>query len=359
MDIIEDGVWNITDKTMHSGNEWFEILKKFIKQDKLKNIKRYTLETPFIDKKKNRISVLAPTFGEIDSFSEFDTDDTSKIQDENELGSSGGNTIHMRSGLAKTRLLMELPVLCNQGAHYTLLSAHLGTDIQMAQGPYAAPNPKKLQTLKVGEKVKGVTDKFYFLTNNFWKTVDSKPFINQATKSDEYPEDNSKESEVNDVYIVPLAQLRSKSGPTSITIDVLISQSQGVLPELTEFHYIKTLDRYGLSGTLQSYALDLYPECKLSRTTIRKKIKEDPKLRRALNITAELCQMEHVWSYMGEDIPKPKDIYEKLKSLGYDWDVLLNTRGWWTFNNDKHPIPFLSTKDIINMYNGVYKPYWS
>ena len=57
--------------------------------------------------------MLFPTFGEVDSISEFETADIEEMQNKNEIGTSGGNTIHMRAGLAKTRLLMELPGLCN------------------------------------------------------------------------------------------------------------------------------------------------------------------------------------------------------------------------------------------------------
>ena len=54
----------------------------------------------------------------------------------------------------------------------------------------------------------------------------------------------------------------------------------------------------------------------------------------------------------------PAELYEDLKKKGYDWNILLNTRGWWTIENDKHLIPFLSTRDLLNMRAGTYHPYW-
>ena len=44
--------------------------------------------------------------------------------------------------------------------------------------------------------------------------------------------------------------------------------------------------------------------------------------------------------------------------MGYDWDVLLNTRGYWTLNQYSHPVPYLSTVDLLKMRKGLYKPYW-
>jgi hypothetical protein len=138
-----------------------------------------------------------------------------------------------------------------------------------------------------------------------------------------------------------------------------VSQQEGVHGPLSEFHYCKVNDRFGIDGTLQHYSLDLMPDVKLSRTTVRGKLDSDPKLRRAMNITSEMLQMRQLWDDVPEDVMcTPKQLYEDIKKLGYDWDVLLNTRGWWTCDNDKHPIPYLSTMDLLQMRVGNYKPYW-
>lgn len=186
------------------------------------------------------------------------------------------------------------------------------------------------------------------------------PFLNQGTKTSEYPRDSEDNlAGDTDLNIVSLRQLRSKSGPTGYVIEILVSQSEGVLAELSEFHYIKSNERFGMNGTMQHYSLDLYPECKLQRTTVRSKIDNDPKLCRALNITSEMLQMKQFWQGLVDDVMcTPKELYDDLKALGYDWEVLLATRGWWTINNDKHPVPFLSTMDLLRMRKGLYKPYW-
>lgn len=362
--ILTDGTWNITDKTIYSGTKWYEKLKEFL--DRKKKIeKEIMVDTPFFDRDGvTPLRIMTPTFCEIDSFTEFETDDVIKMQDENELGDSGGNTIHMRQGLAKTRFLMEAPTLFNAHNHFLLLTAHLDDAVQVAAGPYAPQPVKKLQHMKAGDKIKGVTGKFFFLMNNCWHATSAVPLINQGTKGPEYPkdaEDNTPgDTDLNEVV---LTQLRSKSGLSGYNLTLVVSQSEGVLPSLTEFHLIKSFkdknyERFGISGTLQNYSLDLLPDVKLSRTTVRGKIDTDPKLRRALNITAELCQIYQFQKDHWDLLCSPKELYEGLIKQGYDWDVLLNTRSWWTVNDKDHPLPYLSTLDLLNMYHGMYKPYW-
>lgn len=359
--IINEGIWTITDKTVYYADKWFDETKKYL-ENKEKNAKDYTFETPFLDRDgKSLIKMIVPTFGEVDSLSEFETSDVAKIQDENLLGDSGGNTIHMRSGLAKTRFFMEIPNIAGTSNHYFLMTAHMGKEMAMASGPYQQMPTKQLQHMRMGDKVKGVTGKFFFLLNNCWEAVSAKPFINQGTKAPEYPRDTIENNDSGniDLNIVTLKQLRSKSGPTGITVELIVSQTEGVLPSLSEFHYLKEMDRFGLDGNLQSYSLVLYPDVKLGRTTVRGKIDNDHKLRRALNITAELCQMHQYHKALGDLLCSPKELYDGIKEQGYDWDMILDTtRGWWTFNNDNTVDKFLSTKDLLEMRKGLYKPYW-
>ena len=357
-DILNDGTWSITDKTIYYANKWYEHLKVFLKQ-KEDNAKKFEVETPFSSRdKETPLKLVMPTFCEIDSFSEFETENVANIQNDNELGDSGGNTVHMRQGLDKTRFLMEAPGLFGKNNHFLLITAHIGSDIQIAQGPYAAPVPKKLQYMKQGDKIKGVTDKFFFLMNNCWHAVNSTPLINQGTKGPEYPRDpNDNASGDTDLNIVALTQLRSKSGPSGYTLDIVVSQSEGVLPSLTEFHFLKNQERFGISGSLQHYNLDLLPDVKLSRTTVRGKIDTDPILRRALNITAELCQMHQYYRSIKDILCTPKQLYDDIAALGYDWnEILSNTRGYWVFNDDQHPVRFVSTMDLLNMRAGTYQP---
>jgi hypothetical protein len=104
--------------------------------------------------------------------------------------------------------------------------------------------------------------------------------------------------------------------------------------------------------------MDLLPDVSLSRTSVRSKLVENAQLRRAVNITSEMCQMFHLWDREDDLYCSPKQLREDLESMGYDWNILLNTRGWWTLDNDKQEVPFLSTLDLLRMRKGLYHPYW-
>ena len=359
-DILEDQTWVVTDKTVYYGDEFYHKLVDYLSVKK-KNANSLMLETPFMDRKREKLNhMMVPTFSEIDSLSEFETKHSVDVKDKHDLGDSGRNTLFMRQGLIKSQLLMDLPTLAWQSNHYILMTAHIGKETQMANGPIPVPPTKKLIGLKNGDKIKGVSDRFFFLTNNFWHTYHVTPLINQSTKAPEYPLDSVDNSiKSYDLNLIYLKQLRCKSGPSGNTVELVVSQTQGVLPTLTEFHHIKESKRYGISGTLQHYYLDLIPDVKLSRTTVRGKIDDNVMLRRAINITSEMCQIKDLWRDMDDRLVcTPKELYEDLKKDGYDWNVLLNTRGWWSYNNDQVDLPFLSTMDLLNMRAKLYKPYW-
>ncbi len=356
-DVIDSGKWVITDKTRHTGDEWFDILKDYL-QLKRKNEKQMQVETPFLDRDhKSYLKIIQPTFTEVDSLSEFSTQDVIRMQDENSLGESGANMVSMRQGQQKNRFLMEIPSLAGGSYNYTLMVAHLGDEFQLDP---RAPVKKKLAFLKQGTKLKGVPEKFTFVMNNFWLATKAMPLVNDQ-KQPLYPRDSEDNMQGDtDLTEVEFCQLRGKSGPTGIVLTVVVSQEEGVLPSLTEFHYIKDQDRFGLEGNLQNYVLAMCPEIKLSRTAVRGKIDRHPELRRALNITSEMCQMQQYWHTLE---PKyrvsPKQLYDELKAQGWDWEVLLNdTRGWWCpigLHTDKF---FLSTMDLLRMRTGEYIPYW-
>ncbi|EKD22671.1 MAG: putative uvsX [uncultured bacterium] len=360
-DILQTGRWVITDKTIYSGNKWYEVFKLYI-EDKIKNAAKYSVVTPFWNREHTGpLMMLRPTFNEMDSFTEFETDDVAKMQDDNELGESGANTLHMRQGLAKMRFLMEAPKLNAGSYNYMLMTAHLGKESSMQSGGGGREMPiQKLKHLKNGDKIKGVTDKFTFVVHNCWHCYNSTPLMQADGDGPLYPRDSDDKTKYDtDLNTVNLRNLRSKSGVSGMALVLVVSQTEGVLPSLTEFHHIKEMGRYGLDGNVQNYSLVLYPDVKLSRTTVRGKIDTDPKLRRALNILSEMCQMDQLWrGDESELLCTPKELYTDLIAMGYDWDLLLSSRGWWTIDNDQHPVPFLSTMDLLRIRKGLYFPYW-
>lgn len=362
----------LCDGTSMIGNVWFKALTDFCKE-KVKDAKSHMQTTPFYDRKTGKnFMALTPTVSELDSISMFTTDSVGNIYEKNEIGDSGANTDAMRGAAAKSQMLMQIPTLTASSGLYLMMSAHVGEKIQVDK--YAPPN-RQLQFLKGAKAFKHVPEKFSFTTNNLFYVHNAHVFMNKITKAPEYPadKDDNLEGDV-DLQLLSVQNLRAKNGPTGMPYELVVSQSEGLLVGLTEFNYIKSFDRFGIGGNDRTYYLELVPDISLSRTTIRGKLKESAKLRRAMEITSELCQMRNL-GYQTESTPEvlpgdeeiriydlvcsPKDLFDDLKAKGYDWDVLLNTRGYWVFEEDAaNELPFLSTMDLLRMKAGLYHPYW-
>lgn len=354
---VEDcGRLILTDKTIQSGNEYFEAMRDYLK-DKRSNVKQYSAETPFVDKDGNYISAFVPTIFEKDSLSQMDFDVVLSMQEKNQVGSSGMNMEAMKGAAAKSQMLNQLPGLTGSSGAYVIMTAHIGEEHQL--DPYAPPK-RKLSFLKGKLKFKNVPEKFTFLTNNCWYMLNCKTLQNATTKGAEFPRDKDDVlKDDTDLNIVTVMNLRGKSGPAGMPFELIVSQSEGVLVGLSEFNYIRSYGRYGLGGHDRNYYLELLPDVSLQRTTIRGKINEDYRLQRALEITSEMCQMNNMWHDLEEGLLcTPKELYEDLKKAGYDWDLLLNTRGYWIYNDQEDPRPFLSTMDLLLMRKERYRPFW-
>lgn len=355
-------LWKVTDKTVMWGNTFFEKMKEFCKY-KTKNAKDYLVTTPLVDKDgKTQMKVILPTFGMIDSLTDFQTETEEEIMNKNELGDAGANTLNARSNLFKSRLLQEITHVCAGSYHYVGLIAQMNDEMQMggAPGGASAPPPKRLQFMTTGKKAVGVTNKFTYATSISHEAKRAAPLVDKDRQAEYTHPTGMRFAKDTDLMKVTCVVIRNKNGLTGIELPVITTQREGFDPTLTEFDNIRENGRFGIIGSGQWYNLALYPECSIQRTNIRKKIQEDPKLVRAINITSEMQQistlMPDVWSKYGCD---PKVLYEDLKKQGYDWDLILSqTRGAWRFNNEYHPKPFLSTLDLLKMRKGLYFPYW-
>jgi hypothetical protein len=270
----------------------------------------------------------------------------------------------MRGAMNKWQMLNELPVLTASSGINMILTAHVDDNIQL--DPYA-PVQQKLAFLKSSLKFKKVPNNFFFLTNNLWYVYGTSPLKNKTTKAPEFPRDKYDDNpDSTDLQEMTIQNLRGKYGPTGSPFHLLASQSEGILIGLSEFYYIKNHDaatsdtfRFGLSGHDKSYSVVFLPDVKLQRTTVRGKIDETPELRRALQITSELAQMRYVAFDQYQDLwCPPETLYADLLKMGYKWEDLLQTRGFWTFEEQNHPQHFLSTLDLLRMRAGKYKPYW-
>ena len=358
IDYSDDPQFSFTDLSQYWGDEWFEQFRKTVAQ-KTKEEKKWLVTSPFLDGKGKPRDALYPTGALIDSFSKFQVTAVETIYDKNKIGDSGANTDAMTNGKAKNQMFNQMPQLCARTGSYMILTAHLGDIINMEMFP---TDKRNLSYMKKDTVLKGVSSGFYSLPNNVWMITHNKPLQNKD-KMPEYPVDNSTAMQGDtDLSIITMINLRGKSGMSGLPISLVVSQSEGILASLSEFHYVKDKDRFGIDGNNQNYHMVLYPSVTLSRTKIRQKLDADPKLRRAVQITAELLQMHEFHRNIGSHVLcTPKVLYDDLTAMGYDWDDILgNTRSYWVFTHEEkdHPLKYLSTMDLLNMRLGTYVPHW-
>lgn len=364
-DIIGENIWTITDAVEYTGDEYFEVFKKdATERKKLKD--KLQVSTPFMNRERTaQYSMMIPTFSCIDSFTQFQTNNTIDAVMEKTLGDSSAGMQFATNNKDKVSMMNMMPSLAGGSGSYVTLTAHYGKDTITAGGPYAPPPPKRLPTMKPGEKVKGFSDAAYYLMTTFLQTQSAVSLVADDKRGPLYPKDaDDRVVGDTDLYQVKIKVLRCKAFKSGTEFSIILSQSEGVLPSLTEFYALKQeKDGYGMEGNLQNYALELVPDIKLSRTTIRTKLDDEGvdgiRLRRGMNITSELNQLRNMHQVTHPNIPSCKKLKEDLAKQGYDLEFILkNTRGWWKPENDDHPQLYCSSVDLVEMSRGTYHPYW-
>ncbi|MNK68834.1 hypothetical protein D3C87_882120 [compost metagenome] len=353
IDFNDDPQFMFTDLSQYTGDEFFYQLRKSL-DEKAKDPKKHLRTSPFVDKDKKHKVCLQPTTAFIDSFSKFIVSAVDEMYAKNKIGDGKNNTDAMTNGKAKNQLFNQLPqVAAKTGTHF-ILTAHVGDIIQMDMYP---TDKRNLTGMKKDTVLKGVSSGFYSLPNNVWDVTSNKPLLNND-KMPVYPLDNATAMQGDsDLRILEVKNLRSKGGISELPFPIIVAQSEGVLPALTEFHYCKE-NGFGIGGNLQNYFVELRPNVALSRTKVRQKLNGDPLLRRAVEIQSEMLQLIQFQRKL--DVPTPAALYEGLVKMGYDWEVLLGTRGYWMVKEEEHLCEkkFLSTMDLIRMLRFEYKPYW-
>lgn len=362
-DFLDEGRLVNTDTSVQTLDHWFDDVKAYCDhKTKIKSKDVYgTL--PMRTRHGQPVKVLRNSIAMVDSLSRATLSVTDTMLAANSVGDSKNNTEALRNNHAKNQFLIQLPTLTEKANTSFIMTAHVDDNLNL--DPYAPPKTK-LAFLGNKMKFKYVPNQFYFLTNNLWYCYSAKPFVNK----DKVPMFPMTAADVGcDLMIIQMQNLRGKYGVSGLPITLLASQSEGILEYLSLFYLLreqKGIDNkewaqgFGISGNNLSYYLDIYPDVKLSRTTVRRKIDEDPKLRRAIEITAEILQIYQYHKLKPEFFALMPTLYEDLIAKGYDWDVLLKTRYHWVYEEDEihETRKQLTGMDFLRMRAGKYHPYW-
>ncbi len=248
LDYEEDPQFAFTDLSQYSGDEWFAAFRKVV-DEKPKNEKQFLASTPFPYLNKQAKKALYPSGALIDSFSKFTVAAVEELYKKNKIGESGANTDAMTNGKAKNQMFNQMPAICAKTGTYMILTAHLGDIINMEMYP---TDKRNLSFLPRDTVLKGVSGGFYSLPNNVWVITSNTPLLNKV-KMPQYPWDNATAIQGDtDLVVITMKNLRGKNGMSGLPIDLVVSQSEGVLASLSEFHYCKE-NSFGIGGNLQNY----------------------------------------------------------------------------------------------------------
>ena len=145
--------------------------------------------------------------------------------------------------------------------------------------------------------------------------------------------------------LVTFHGLRNKTGLSGIPLDLVISQASGILWGLSHWYFLNSRDDQGLVRKGANYTLDFYPDVSIMRTTVRDLLMEDKRLARAVELQAEIYLMYNFKDEIGNKYRmNASDIREKVISQGYDWEKILDSRGYWLFKEEEdmlQPPPYL------------------
>ena len=332
-----------------TAEEFFEKIKKTA-EEKLKHKSDYLVESPILDPRTNSpLMMLIPTLINYDSWSAMISSSAQNIYDTKQIGSSDTNIVYMRDANVKKMMISQIPTLAARAGMYFSLSAHVGEKYEL--NPYAQ-SPKTLQYMRTSDKPKGVGNDFNFLISNSLDMRSVKVLLD-GDKECQYPLNNSGgEMELNEVIGV---LCRCKNNMSGTLLPMVVSQANGVLGDLSNYHYLKENKYFGFTGSPQNHKLQL-TNCNINRNTIREKLL-DPKITRAIEILAQLLYIQSNWmpSRVVDFSMSPEVLTEKLIGCdGPNVNDILESRGWWTYDK-KNKQPYMSLFDILSIAQGIYK----
>lgn len=341
--------------------------EEFVEQ-KLKHSKDILVETPFLNHDGSLYKIAPITFSFIDSITRWTTKAFEDKFGGLDIGGSDNNMKAMARSRDQATLMERISVAASKGTHYILGTMHMGKVIDVGGGPPGMQPDRQLGSMKPGEKLMGGGGTALYLPLTIMATSHSKPLMDKDQQP-LYGRPNQPVTEgrnESDLHTVTVRPFRSKAGP-GYEVELVVSQRNGYSPELTYLHFIRDNllksewangEYYGTRGGFSNFKLCLYPDVSMTRNSAYGKLKEDRILFRALEITCELIQLRKSGHFHKLYIP-PDEIYSKLVEQGYDVKRLLNSRGWWTYDNYNPDIlPYLSVVDLLEVAHGIKKPYW-
>lgn len=313
---------------------------------KEKNKKDYIIETPFLDGQTGKSAkAWVPTYVILDSITEMRSANETEFLNKEGIDDGKARTLAMSDGLKKSMLLSSLRKMCERYGICVFMAAATGGTNDIGE---RIPKPKILQHGRMGEAPKRTGSNFTTLTGNLSQAM-SASFLSMDSKHTEsrYPLGPTLGKDLNEVSVL---MQRGKTRPAGCNIPFVVSQEFGILDPVTNFHYCKTHGAFGMIEKGRNYYPHLSPKQRLTRQTLREVSDASYEIRRALEITAELCFIQNTWNVApGSPLSiHPEQLFEKLTASKTKVSDILNTSGVWTYDK-KPPREYMSTLDIVEL----------
>ena len=211
------------------------------------------------------------------------------------------------------------------------LVAQVGDNMSLeSYGPVA----KEMPHMRQKDKLKNVGSKFLYLTHSVIQPISARP-CHDSSKQALY---KNGVTSPTDVMQVTASHLRNKLGKSGQIMDFIISQTSGLLPRVTELHYLRETCKYaGLDGgpSAKQHACVLYPGVSFTRNTFRGKVREDYRLARAVELAARYLFIQNNWnlSSLPFDFEIPLErVYDKImESKDLTIDRVLDSTSYWSY----------------------------
>jgi len=329
----------------------FDALLNLCKEKK-EHIKDYLATLPLIDSATgDNAIVFIPSFYSVDTISNLrDVSETDMLKEGKSMDDGKANTIFMKPGRNKTVFTSYLNAMCSEIGIHAFWCAHEGEVNEMSS---PTPKPKQLGYMRQGYKIKGTGSKFDELTIPLIEIVSAKKLLGSDNDSPLYGEPGTT---TNDQFEIIVQVLRGKINSSGISCPFVMSQTKGFLNDLTNYHFLRSNDYFGLIGNKQNHRNAFLPNINLTRNNIQKNFDEHPELRRAMEILAQLLFVRTKWSI--EKIPaginfniSPEEMYKKMTEKKLT-DRILNSRGYFCLEDGVgFEKEYLSVPDILCLLN--------
>ena len=300
--------------------------------DKEKHKKDFMVESPFLNPRTGKpYKIWIPTFVMVDSFSRARSNKGDTQFENNSIDDSAMNTFWLQEGNVKTRIMNDLPGRASRAGIYVIMTAHVGNKQDL--DPYNK-SPKQLQYMKNADKMKNVGSNFEFLTTTLLQTLKASVLQNKD-KTCLYPHKFSTDVEVNQVDTM---MVRCKNNASGVMFPFIVSQYQGILDTVTNFQFLRDNKDFGLEvkGNNQGFIPKILgADGKvLSKNNIRAATDNEYGISRALELLAELCFVQNLWStWRMPDFIRmtPEELADNLKnSSKCGIERVLQSTGVWS-----------------------------